>query len=173
MACNDSRSCPWINSCVGHRNVRYFLLFLCYLLVGSVYCSFMGFPLIMTMRSVRSWGVGYPLSFFLQHGLPRITDVVIFVIFAEAVAVSTALLPLIGMQLYLAVTNQTAVEFSARRSRKRSETVCLHCFQLQLPGLYDRAFGIPMIAESLGILKRFSHWDEGSFYLPYVALNNL
>jgi palmitoyltransferase len=41
--------CPWINNCVGHKNHRYFLLFLLYLQLGCTYFSLFTFPLYLQL----------------------------------------------------------------------------------------------------------------------------
>ena len=29
--------CPWVNNCLGHDNLRFFLLFMTYLMIGSLW----------------------------------------------------------------------------------------------------------------------------------------
>ena len=31
--------CPWVNNCLGHDNLRFFLLFMTYLMLGSLWYS--------------------------------------------------------------------------------------------------------------------------------------
>lgn len=37
--------CPWLNSCVGHYNHRYFFLFCVYMWIGTIYVSWVGHDL--------------------------------------------------------------------------------------------------------------------------------
>ena len=48
--------CPWINNCVGHRNMKYFLQFVIYICISSAYLSLMmilSFYNLLTARNTR------------------------------------------------------------------------------------------------------------------------
>jgi len=62
--------CPWINNCVGHRNMKYFIQFVIYVGVAAAYLSILMFisfyNLLMAPRSkVHMNRPGYPMAFIM------------------------------------------------------------------------------------------------------------
>lgn len=60
--------CPWINNCVGHRNMKYFLQFVVYIMLSSAILSFlcvMSFYNLLTAPNTRTHmnHVNYPYAF--------------------------------------------------------------------------------------------------------------
>ena len=48
--------CPWINNCVGHRNMKFFLQFVIYICISSAYLSLMmvlSFYNLLTAKNTR------------------------------------------------------------------------------------------------------------------------
>ena len=48
--------CPWINNCVGYRNMKFFLQFVIYIFIASAYLSlmmFLSFYNLLTARNTR------------------------------------------------------------------------------------------------------------------------
>ena len=104
--------CPWINSCVGYRNQRAFLSFLLYLLAGTAYCG--AHSAYVLFRSDI-----YPPA-LTGSGLVMFAAII-------CAALHVAMWLFVGWNGFLALTNQTAIEFqinSAERDRaaRRGET---------------------------------------------------
>jgi hypothetical protein len=47
--------CPWLNTCVGYRNWKHFLLFLVYLYMGTLFVAITGGPLFVAAFQVQRW----------------------------------------------------------------------------------------------------------------------
>jgi len=96
--------CPWINSCVGHHNQRYFLLFLFYLWVGTLYVSTVLFLCnIGLIGSVRGIFATPSLMFT----------------FVLCVAIFVAMSVFVGWNAHLCLTNQTTVEWHGNRMKAK------------------------------------------------------
>ena len=93
--------CPWINNCVGMENYRYFLLFIFYLWVGTVY---------MTITIVSIWHHHVYREYKPLLNFCLILDVILIV----------ALLLLNGWNWFLAFKGNTTVEYWSK-GYKRSE----------------------------------------------------
>ena len=48
--------CMFVGYCVGHRNHRYFCLFLFYMWVSVIYCSYFNTAFLVPQLSEASWG---------------------------------------------------------------------------------------------------------------------
>ena len=84
--------CPWVNNCVGMENMRYFLLFIFYLMVASVYMVIT----IVLIWNHREYRKNKPLMQFCL-----ILDIVIFF----------AMCGFCGWNWFLALDGHTTIEF--------------------------------------------------------------
>ena len=55
--------CPWIMNCVGHKNHRYFLLFLFYVTLGCIFITFTGYTRFYTKPRSNSVRICFVLAF--------------------------------------------------------------------------------------------------------------
>ncbi len=98
--------CPWISNCVGFGNIKFFYLFMLYLLAG---CGF-----IVTLT--------FPLFFWSPHkGTDLWQDHSPFVVFAMVLcgAIFFAIGVMLIMHTFLILTNQTTIEFYHNREMRR------------------------------------------------------
>ncbi|GAA6055471.1 hypothetical protein JCM3770_002844 [Rhodotorula araucariae] len=91
--------CPWIKGCVGLHNERYFLLFLCYFSVASLFAAYWSFKPAMRCLSFSpgSW----------EHRTPRVMMLLTEVL---TLVMGLAVLVMCLSQLHLVARNQTNVE---------------------------------------------------------------
>ncbi|KAI7830723.1 DHHC palmitoyltransferase-domain-containing protein [Gamsiella multidivaricata] len=140
--------CPWINNCVGHFNHRYFLMFLTYLSIASVYFLYMGagpFLFLAEYEDSENWP--YPLP----KGLTAFS-----IVLAGAIGLSVN-----GMgcwHWYLTLTAQTTLE---QYNNGVIKEICKKKGD-RFMNMYD--FGI------IGNLLDFFNIGRRGFYPWYTAL---
>ncbi|CEM27044.1 unnamed protein product [Vitrella brassicaformis CCMP3155] len=92
--------CPWVNNCVGFHNYRYFWLFLVYLAMG---CTFV----IATVARAFYVAIFTPR----QSEFPFFGRQCVALTFVICCAIELAMCVLATFHVYLALTNQTTLEF--------------------------------------------------------------
>ncbi|KAF8982693.1 hypothetical protein BGZ46_000811 [Entomortierella lignicola] len=92
--------CPWINNCVGHYNHRYFIMFLTFVTITSVYFFYMGLEPFMYLVEYKDNGNS---SYLLPTPLVVLTIVLLG---AMGIAVGS----FCGWHWYLMLTAQTTLE---------------------------------------------------------------
>eukprot|EP00042_Codosiga_hollandica_P032324 m.205378 g.205378 ORF g.205378 m.205378 type:complete len:217 (-) comp53876_c0_seq48:2247-2897(-) len=56
--------CPWLNCCIGHFNHRYFVLFMLYTIIGSIYEAIVSLPIYLAIQDGVLLGLFILLRFF-------------------------------------------------------------------------------------------------------------
>lgn len=92
--------CPWVNGCVGYHNQRYFVAFLLYLFAGTWYC-------LVALAHV-CWFHGSANAAALEELCQRTQVTFTFVLVGS---INVAMFFFVGWNLYMALTNQTSIEF--------------------------------------------------------------
>eukprot|EP01111_Echinosteliopsis_oligospora_P012193 TRINITY_DN4152_c0_g1_i4.p1 TRINITY_DN4152_c0_g1~~TRINITY_DN4152_c0_g1_i4.p1 ORF type:complete len:273 (+),score=18.07 TRINITY_DN4152_c0_g1_i4:283-1101(+) len=92
--------CPWVNNCVGFANHKYFVLFLLYLWIGTLFMATISF---------------LP---FLKSNDYAVPGGVLFV-FVMCVSVCFAVGILLGWHIYLVVSGQTTIEFYYNKTKEK------------------------------------------------------
>lgn len=107
MICNRcvlkmDHHCPWINGCVGYYNQRYFIGFLCHLLVGTGYSCLL-YAHIYIFHGAESHAAYQAL--YYGHKGPFLMFV-----FALVASIFLAMLAFVWWNWKMATSNQTAIE---------------------------------------------------------------
>lgn len=99
--------CPWVNNCVGHGNYRYFCLFLFFLALGCLF--------VITVYG----SCFYDIIFTWRRRGSRSFRQYVLMSFMICCSILAALSILGGFHFFLALTNQTTIEFQINMIRRR------------------------------------------------------
>jgi len=113
--------CPWVNNCLGLENLRYFLLFIFYLLIGVIYN-------LITIVSI--WN---------HHVYKKHSSMMSFISILD-LALFAVLLGFNGWNWYLAMTGYSTIEFFGAVSRSESGERYDYAFKTIRDNLY-KTFG--------------------------------
>ena len=152
--------CPWVNTCVGFHNYKFFCLFLIYLAAG---CAFTAFTCAIPMLA------GADLHM-------RRSQSMLFC-FVLTISVLFALSLFIGWHAYLVATNQTTIEFYSNRmdaadARKRGER-WVNPYSLGLKGNFEQVFGVQHSRLGFCMPSRKPPPGDGMNFEPNPALEML
>lgn len=103
--------CPWINTCVGYHNFRYFFLFLFYLVIGTTYCG-AGFVCIYYDSCVPN--PDDERVYLLRNSVTLQFSLVL------VCALFLAMVGFVSWSGYMVLTNQTSIEFQINRDAARA-----------------------------------------------------
>lgn len=121
--------CPWISNCVGHRNHHYFILFLVYVFVGTLYSSvLLILPFQLTLSDSLAWTLNRSETFIIAS-------------FMLSISVCIAILLLMVWQLYLILTNQTSIEFQINQEMSKRLGMNYNPYNLGISKNFENAFG--------------------------------
>jgi len=94
--------CPWVDNCVGMHNIRYFLLFIFYLLVGAIYYLI---PVAISAFDKNVYNNNFTVL-ILQIVLPTV--------------IGAVMLCFNGWNWYLAFSGSTAIDFWQKKQAKNA-----------------------------------------------------
>eukprot|EP01059_Diplonema_ambulator_P026437 TRINITY_DN43727_c0_g1_i1.p1 TRINITY_DN43727_c0_g1~~TRINITY_DN43727_c0_g1_i1.p1 ORF type:complete len:283 (+),score=47.54 TRINITY_DN43727_c0_g1_i1:30-851(+) len=103
--------CPWLNNCVGFRNHKFFLLFVFYTAVGSIYVVTTGgtiFTLCFTLISAPNApfeNIASATNYIFSYG--------------TAFLFACALIPFVTFHIRLVLQNTTTIEFMEKADKIR------------------------------------------------------
>eukprot|EP00928_Gymnodinium_smaydae_P042032 TRINITY_DN28373_c0_g2_i1.p1 TRINITY_DN28373_c0_g2~~TRINITY_DN28373_c0_g2_i1.p1 ORF type:complete len:418 (+),score=79.26 TRINITY_DN28373_c0_g2_i1:81-1256(+) len=103
--------CPWLGNCVGHRNHKYFLLFLLYTSVSTTICA------VSVGRALLAPG-GVSIAGADDGLLPAGAVVFLCGTLLLSATLVLLLLPFFGFHLWLLSKNMTTIEYCERRSKE-------------------------------------------------------
>jgi len=126
--------CPWINSCVGLRNERYFFLFMVYLCIACCCVVWWGFfPMLSSLDILAEW----------DYYTPRVCTAILWVITS---CIGFALFVMASWQFWIIARGETSVESSDndyyRKLAQSKGKVYRHPFDLGLRQNLEYFFNI-------------------------------
>lgn len=98
--------CPWVNTCVGWKNQRHFILFIFYLFVGACFFLLMEGNMLLFLQNDRPGG---PLG--------HVTDQAHSISLIMCVSASLASLLFGSWTFFLSSVNLTTIEFASQPGR--------------------------------------------------------
>lgn len=121
--------CPWIANCVGFHNHHYFILFLIYVFVGTLYSSCLLIkPFLLTLFEDLTWTLNVSEGYIVGA-------------FMLSISVCLAIGILMPWQLLLILTNQTSIEFQINRFMSSRLGTRYNPYDLGLKKNFEQAFG--------------------------------
>jgi palmitoyltransferase len=109
--------CPWVNNCVGHYNYAYFVKMLVFFWAGCLFVVAVSFRLFLDTLPSRERSTAAEADPFLQ-GLTAPQRTRIGLAFAICLSIGIAVGVLLAWHLYLILSAQTSIEFSANKSER-------------------------------------------------------
>eukprot|EP00756_Hemistasia_phaeocysticola_P044937 Hpha_TRINITY_DN18715_c0_g1::TRINITY_DN18715_c0_g1_i1::g.47387::m.47387/K18932/ZDHHC; palmitoyltransferase len=101
--------CPWVNGCVGHWNLRYFLLFLVYLWLSVLYA----------VCTIGLHWLGVLINTDVAPDVMRDSKASVQMCFVICLALLVAIGFMLTWSGHLALTNQTTIEYLGNRDADR------------------------------------------------------
>ncbi|KAJ6232484.1 palmitoyltransferase zdhhc16 [Anaeramoeba flamelloides] len=98
--------CVWINDCVGHYNHKFFLLFLMYLSLGCLYVVLCTLPAFLV-----------DIGWLKSTSIPEYSNFTFAFIICGSVLICISFL--LFWHTYLALTNQTTIDFYENREAEK------------------------------------------------------
>eukprot|EP00052_Salpingoeca_macrocollata_P020989 m.178709 g.178709 ORF g.178709 m.178709 type:complete len:352 (+) comp21424_c7_seq6:67-1122(+) len=110
--------CPWMNQCIGHRNHRYFFLFMLYMWLGCVYVSSVTLAPFRLRLELRRTGHLRDVSMIAYSEILHQGSMLSYCFILTA-AVVLALGLLLFWHVYLISTAQTTIDFYINTREKK------------------------------------------------------
>lgn len=99
--------CVWIGNCVGHRNQKYFILFMLYLVAGTLTYTIFAVPMVVELHDARS-----PYLAVYSYSLNTFA-------LSCALALTVSVLGMGGYNVVLTCLDLSAVEMAQRQANAR------------------------------------------------------
>ena len=114
--------CPWMWNCVGYKNYGYFVMFLFYLFLGTLYYLIVGYSRLKSMYTIINCSYNY-MPFFLCNTIKKhinykdydntkfndASELLTFTYFL-CIGINIVMSGFLGFHLYLLFTNQSTLE---------------------------------------------------------------